>query len=514
MSNKVSDNLHRLIKSLSKPEKRYFKIYASRHTLGEENNYIRLFDAIDKQAEYDEGAILKKFSKDIFINKYAIAKSRLYDQVLRSLDAFHANSSIDAQLKRDLHCAEILYKKTLYEQCARLLSSAKKLALKFEKHSTLLEIHDWEKKLIEKDNYAGHSDEDIIQLLKEDQRIAERIRNFNEYWNIKSRFFMFLNKKGKVRNQEELSNFKKIIDNTLLKVEPEALSTETKYLLYHIYSAYYFGIGDYQHSYENLQKNVELIESHTDIFREEPNIYFSILTNIIYVASQLKHYEEVFNYLKKLREVPQTFDIHRNEDLEIKLFSSANSIEITLYNNMGDYEKALALLPSIEEGLKRFSGKLNKLREAYFFFNIAVAFFGTAKYSLALKWNNKLLNNEHIEESQDIHCFSMIFNLIIHLELKNDELIPYTYKSLHRYLSTRNRVYNFETTFMNFVAKLMKTKNHEEQLQHYTNLYQELLPLSKDNFERSAFEYFDFLNWAKSKMEGISFRELAGMKAS
>ncbi|MBL0071478.1 MAG: hypothetical protein IPP34_06575 [Bacteroidetes bacterium] len=55
-----------------------------------------------------------------------------------------------------------------------------------------------------------------------------------------------LNKKGKVRDSNELNNFKTIIDNTLLKNEDEALSYESRYLYYHIYSAYYFGIGDYK----------------------------------------------------------------------------------------------------------------------------------------------------------------------------------------------------------------------------------------------------------------------------
>lgn len=38
MSNKASDSLHRLIKSLTKPEKRYFKVFSSRHVIGDQNN--------------------------------------------------------------------------------------------------------------------------------------------------------------------------------------------------------------------------------------------------------------------------------------------------------------------------------------------------------------------------------------------------------------------------------------------------------------------------------------------
>ncbi|MEW6469725.1 MAG: hypothetical protein AB1458_12410 [Bacteroidota bacterium] len=509
MSNKASDSLFRLIKSLTKAEKRNFKLYASRHTAAEDNNYVRLFNAIDAQREYDEQAITMRFG----VRQFSIVKARLYDAVLRSLDAFHAHSSIDARLKRDLHCAEILYKKSLYDLCAKLLTSAKKVAQKYERHSSLLEIYQWEKRLIEKDNYSGMNEEDINRFLKEDELIGEKVRNFNDYWNIKSRLFMILNKRGKVRNQEELTSFKKIIDNTLLKAESSALSAETKYLYYHIYSAYYFGLGDYEKCYEHLQKNVDLIESHTHIFEEEPNIYFSVLTNIIYIGSQLRRYDEVFRYLGMLREVPRKFEISRNEDLEIKLFSSAYSIELTLYNNLGEFERALALVPKIEEGLEKYADKLNKVRVAYFCSSIANAYFGAGKFSLALKWNNQILNNKAIEEIEDAHCFAEIMNVIIHIELKNDDLIPYTIKSVHRYLKARKRVYTFENIFLSFVDKLMKDKDKKRLETIYSDLYHDLLKLQDDAFERTAFEYFDFISWAESKMKKIPFREIIEEKA-
>ena len=54
MSNKASNHLHELIKSLSSAEKRYFKIFADRHSTKEIKTYITLFDEIDRQDIYDE----------------------------------------------------------------------------------------------------------------------------------------------------------------------------------------------------------------------------------------------------------------------------------------------------------------------------------------------------------------------------------------------------------------------------------------------------------------------------
>src|SRR5258708_1653540 len=118
MSRTASDQLHKLIWSLSGAEIRYFKIFSSRHYDANDTNYVKLFDAIASQKEYNEKKILEKFKKEKFIKKFSIAKARLYSSILRMLDIFHSRSSVDAELKREIHYAELLYKKSLYEQCA------------------------------------------------------------------------------------------------------------------------------------------------------------------------------------------------------------------------------------------------------------------------------------------------------------------------------------------------------------------------------------------------------------
>ena len=60
MANTVSDILFQLVSSLEKSEKRHFKLYIKRSSAKEDLKIIRLFDALDRLAEYDEAALLKK----------------------------------------------------------------------------------------------------------------------------------------------------------------------------------------------------------------------------------------------------------------------------------------------------------------------------------------------------------------------------------------------------------------------------------------------------------------------
>ena len=62
-------NLFFLIKSLNQSEKRYFKLFC--RTINVESNYIRLFEAIDKQEVYDE----KKFKTNLCPGSFRQAAS-------------------------------------------------------------------------------------------------------------------------------------------------------------------------------------------------------------------------------------------------------------------------------------------------------------------------------------------------------------------------------------------------------------------------------------------------------
>lgn len=507
MSKPSSERVFQLIKALTRAEKRYFKVYVSKQATDESNN-LRLFDVIDEQLEFSEEALRYTLRKDKgLVNSLSTAKVRLYDAILRSLDSFHSNSSIDAQLKRTLHCVEILYKKTLYSHSMKLLEEAKKLAYEYDKHTTLLEIFMWEKMLIEKDNYETVGDAELEAMMEENRRITRLIEVYNDYWGVKSRLFNILNKSGKARSDEALQHLKDIIDRTLTARPKEHLFHQSEYLYNHIYSAYYFGVGDYAASYGFLKNNVTLIEQNLDKFQEEPNVYFSVLTNIVYIGSQLKRYDEVFDYLNRLRRLPERIDIRNNEDLQIKLFSSSYSIELTIYFLTGDFEAGLTIIPQVENGIMLYGHKLNSVRKAFFFYNVAIIYFGAERYNDSLKWVNRLLNDIDLSKSEDIYCFGQILNLLIHIELNTQSLLPYSLRNTQRFLSTRNRFFKFESTFLDFTTKFLK-KAAGDHRELYAALYQSLLPLRDDRLEKTAFEYFDFLSWAEAKSTGRRFAEV------
>ena len=117
---KQSEDLFNLIKSLKRTEKTYFKKFSQFHIKGGQNNYVRIYDAIENQKTYDEKKLLDLFKGEPLTNQFWVAKNYLYNLILRSLELYH--SSVDSELQSMLHRLEILYNKSLFDQCEKMVT--------------------------------------------------------------------------------------------------------------------------------------------------------------------------------------------------------------------------------------------------------------------------------------------------------------------------------------------------------------------------------------------------------
>ena len=503
MSSKVNEALFDLIQSMSKSEKRYFKLMSSRHTIGDENNYVRLFDFLDHQQEYDEEGVEIHFKGEAFLNRFSITKKRLYDHILTALDSFHASGSVEAQLYKMLHSADILFEKSLYDQSRRVLRSAEKLASKFEKQAILLLVANKQRRLLETSGYlevdAGH----ISELDQKERAALESIDLYNRIWTVKSRLFAQLSRKGIARSSGETHAYTEICAEIMDGVQLEKVSTECNYLFHHTLSAYYYSIGDTRNSLFHLHKNLDLFETEAGQQMIEPNKQVSAYTNAIYVSDKLGLQKDSLLYLGKLKKMAASIEC--NEDLSIKLFSSISSIEFSLCLRRGDFDSARKIAHDVEQRLAEFGDKIVPARRAFLEFKLAVAFLGTAEYSAALKWVNRILNSPELDKTEDIIGFTQLLDLLIHIEMKHDDLLPYALKSAQRFFKTRNRLYGFEKLFLQFVGKLIKCQDRFEVSELWDELCTNLATVNSDEYESVAQEYFDFSAWAESRARQKSF---------
>ncbi len=502
MSNKVNESLFDLIHSLSKTEKRYFKLNANRSSNSSDNNSIRLFDAISKQKVYSEEKIFISFKGEAFLNRFSITKKRLYDNILSVLDVYHSSTSIESQLFTMIHSAEILFNKSLYDQAKKVLRSAEKLAMKNHMNEILLLISQKNKRLQETNGNLLVTQEMIDDIQDQDQVQIEEIKLYNKIWTIKSRLFERLSKKGVSRSDKESEEYQTLASE-LRSIEEEELSNdEVKYLYFHSLSAFLYAIGELKQSLFYMKKILSLFENKNCLI--EINKQVSVYTNAIFVSEKLGEYKDSSRFLAHLKTIEREID--SNEDLTIKLFSSISSIELNIYLRKGDFDKAMVVAHRIENRLDELGAKIVPVRRAFLAFKIAVIYMGTGEFINALSWINRILNDSELDKTEDIIGYTQLLDLLIHVELNHEKLLPYSLKNTIRFFKTRNRLYTFEKVFLQFIRKLINCKDQFEIESIWAELSNELSEITDDSFESVALEYFDFKSWAEAKLKKKAFQ--------
>jgi stress-induced morphogen len=505
MSTKVKDSLHELIHSLSKSEKRYYKIYASRHMAGEDSTMITLFDYISRQSAYDEETLFIHFKGKAFLNQFSTVKKRLYDQILQSLHAFHANNSMENQVNRMLHQANLLYEKSLYDQCFRHLRSAEKLAVKHDLFPARLAINKLKNRIIETRGYR--TDEESIEQLKlSTEKSLSQERLILDLWHIKSKLFQLLQLSGTAQSSQDHAR----IDQLMASIPAEELrtafaSTESTYLYYHIHAAYHFAKHQLKESLYYTEQTIEHLSASDTYINERPNTLISALTNACYLAENIGEYDKSLHFLNTLKQFAKIQETNASEDLQIKLFSSRYSIELNLLILKGHFQEAQQLSAGVLTGLDHFREKITSTRKAFLLLQLAVTAIGCEQPAKALQHINTILNDPQLDDNESIMGGAHLLNLVVHFELKNFDHLQYVAKNTQRLLKSTRRLHAFEQAFIQQIVKL--TKAHALD---FEELFSELFAqLSKDTTSKNlqAKHNFDYLTWIGSKATNQSFAQ-------
>jgi len=380
----MSEYLFSIIKSLSGPEKRYFKLYASRHIDNDTVNSVQLFNGIEEQEKYNEEKLKNDLTDKNLIKNISFNKNYLYNQVLDALQMFHLNSSGSFRLKKMVVQIELLFNKRLFGQCSVLIKKAKDVASQLEKYSEWLDILSLEYEVARSTGYRDLDEKDVKKIFEESFKVNELVKNTNEYRLLTAQLFMRITHGGIVRNKSDLMPFRKLIDQPALANENEAATFQAKLCFYQCHNAFHFMSSDYEKAYSYNLKMAILLEQNPIQLKERLRTYIYTLQNIIVCQMNLYLEEEVHSTIKKLR----ALEVHQ-ANLKNEVFYISYNMEMESNIVQGNYSKAIKIVPLLEKELNKAS--LDKQYETALYYNVAHTYFGVGNFSAANKYINKIL---------------------------------------------------------------------------------------------------------------------------
>jgi len=516
----MANKLFELIKSLTPNEKGYFKKASHLHVKGEENNYIKLFDSIEKQSVYNEKKIKHQFAKEKFIQRLPVIKAYLYDAIIDSMIEYHEESFSNLRMNKYLQTLQILDYKNQTDQARKVLIKAKAEAYKYELYPTLLELIKWEKQFLTSDGVLNANEEKLNSLSEEQLNVINKLNNIDHYWLLSRKNGLVSLKLGKIRSRQDQEAYEKKAKELLFSNYKDATSFEAKKYFLENNSRFFMMTGKKGDDCIIWQLAVELEETYSHQIEENLWGHIALLFNYLLSCIENKKYDQKFyKYLSEFEEIEPSYS--KNKFLTPTVIANRFCLhQIIIFklaiNQKENYTNInQKYINESENKLEKSVSAVNKYILFQLYFNYFYVLFINEKYKLSLKWLNRIMNDPDFNLRSDIHCVARIVNIVLHFELKNEDLLESQIRSAYRFLSKRDRLYKFENEVLGFIRKkLPRSVGNKRLIEEFRILKNKLEELVQDPYEREFLNYFDFISWLESKIKNKDFKTILREKTN
>lgn len=403
---KRNDRLFRLIKSLSKSEKRFFKIYSERHVIGDRNNYVELFDTIDRQQSYQEEAILKKFADRKFAQRLSVAKNYLYELILKSMNQYQAQNSIDAELRELLGNVQFLYDKNLLDQAEKTINKARRIATEYEQLPILPQILAWQKKIMEAQHYFNQAEAELNRLYTDQLLLADQLKNLNEHWLLQAQVYYLHTHKGMLRQPTDQQHIEQLLQHPLLQTEQNTLSYDSRLLRFRTLSTGYFVLRNFEQCYLYSQKMVQLLQTRPELRRLDALSYINALNNLLNMTALLGKHTERRQYIGQLKTMLTDRVFLQVDSVGTRLFEAYHYHLMTWHISQATCHVCLAETTDMEATINQQRLPLDPMGRAmlrFYAFHIA---FETQHYLYAYHLLHKIIAEDPSQLRPDIYQFA------------------------------------------------------------------------------------------------------------
>ncbi|MEM7104087.1 MAG: hypothetical protein AAF502_13200 [Bacteroidota bacterium] len=490
MSKEKNDELFDLIHTMTKAEKRYFKVFFSNHVIGDQNKYMILYDYMARQEAFNWEKLERKFKGEKFIKHYSKTKGYLIDLILKSLRRFGAGKDPKDLIIEKLRNVRILYNKSLFSQSDKLFKKLKKYCYDTEEFNLLLEVLEFE-------HWRAY-DHSLIREHVSTERfeVLSKIDNIFEFGLLYSRVLAIIIKEDNWVDEERIKVVNEILDHPLTQNLEMAQSLTAQFSYNSIHSLVNHLNGNYDKTCYFQAISVDTYEAHPVLLKANYKAYLLTLGNLVTMYYNAQNFEEMHvNYQRLLK--GHAFQ----KGYEHIKFEQRYMFAMLLTKIRKDYSQFDTQVKDFKTELSQFKDSLTLIKETDIYFNIAIVYFERGMINESLDWVNSLLNHPNIEERQYLYIYTRAIDLLIHTELGNMNLATYKSDALYKYLRNHKKLDPFSKAVLSFVRAMSRHRDKYERQSAYSKFRDELLTMDKSDYEKIANDQLDYLDWLNAKLE-------------
>ncbi len=509
MPKQKTDDLIQLIKSLTRAEKRHFRLFVKRNQASDDILFLKLFDFLDKHQEYDEAKILKKLPA-IKKRQLSNLKAHLYKQLLISLRLLNKNHNVDVDIRESIDYARVLYNKGLYKQSLDILDKTKTKAYSADRGLLALEIIGFEKH-IESQYITGSIASRVDHLTNESEALFRASLRKDTLSSLALQLYSRYLKTGYVRNEQDFEQAKAFFQENLPDYKVEDLGFLEKIYWYQAHLWYNHITQNFAFSYKNAQQLVNIFHERPEMIEIELPLYLKSLHLLLNTLFHVQHYEKFVDTLNLLEDAKKQYNVQQIKNVEGLYNMYIYIHRINKHFLEGSFEEGTKLMPELDKAIQEDIYNWDERREMVFNYKIACMYFGAGNHGEAIDYLNLIINQRNPDYRQDIQCFARILSLISHYELGNERLVEYQIKSVYRFLAKMKDLHDVQREIFRFLRRTPRMRTGQIR-DEFITLKTKLEEARAKPYERRPFLYFDIISWLESKIDGKEVGEVINQK--
>lgn len=494
-------HLFKLIKSLTKSEKRYFKLFNSTFE-GKNKTNLKLFNGIEKQKTYNEAALKKQFASESFVKHFAVVKSNLYTMILKSLRVYYANMDAREKINQHKENFRILVRKGLIDLSRVQLEKGMKLATEHEIFEDKILIASWQNSLNAVKAFRNNKNKDIEENLIKPIKYLDELNDRHQYAYLANRidFLILQNTIRSKSTQIEIERILKLPEMQKDAIPQSFCAIDSKN---HVLLACYVGMKDYEKAYLMSKQIVQEMLDNPVYTKLQPLNLSSSYNNYIHTAIRVLPLDKISSitneylaYLNRMK--AENINL---ADMEERFFDNHHFYKIEYYLTHNQFAEVLVILPEVEAEFVKIEDQVSSFLHLYFNYSIAYAHYMCGNFVKSHEYTVKLINYPQLKNRNDYFAATHLLKLFVHFELGNYEHLSCELKNVRELLKRNNYLFEFEKEAIGMLQKLRAAKEPIMQQEIYQNYKFVFEGLFNQIEERDAFEKMNILYWIDQKLK-------------
>jgi hypothetical protein len=495
-----SESLIYLVNSLTKAEKKSVSSAMANST----SNFEKLYYIILSKKNTTSDLVRTEYDSICKGTSFETSVIYLHNYILNSILELRKYQDVNFLLFDNISKARILFEKSLYKECFKVLKKTKNIALKHENKYAFLISSRLELDYLLSLNYP---EIDENTLLKKQFKLNESLLTIQKTNQLSSLLELLKHRMIYIGNARTELQKNKL--NDLVISEMSIMNSFNKEnveidKLHQLFQAnYLIDVGDFKSAQRAFYELNLLMEKNKHLWSEPPIYYLFTLEGILDTLRGLRNYEGMkyfINQLKKLEGSYQYFNLR----IECTIFL----YELFPLLDNGDFISSKEKLKLKSKGLFKNEHLLSLSQNAELKLYIALIHFGLREYKKAQNILNKIIFASKDYTQLPLYRTIRLINLMILYELKDFEFIKYESRTLKREIQTAKKGYDIEKEIISFVNKSNLPYSGSKRLKLWLEKEEKFKLISEDVYEKQTLKYFNFLIWIESKIKRVKLSKL------